>query len=172
MVKLVNIKVGALLPIIDEKLCDYITFSTTCDIPEHILTAFEKCLKAVLEQMESDKLFDGKNRMWQVNCIVTDNDLISIEVDDEFKAVVMDIIIYPIHKWSGLRSQMICACIVEELCHYFWNIRSEYDVVFKVIQVLKRINPNIKISDVYNLDKIRQIAVSEGKAFTAQTTEV
>lgn len=150
MSKLVNAKIGCKCPIIDSRLKNIVYFNSNCFIPEFIITQFEKCFTALADQLESENFFENENIPY-VTCIIIEHDMFSIQLEKDVLGSVMSFAVYPMLRWDGLHEIHICACILEELCHFFWNIRDEKSVNYKVIEVLNRIYPNVKIDQIYKM---------------------
>ncbi len=130
----------------------------TCKIDTHLIKLFENVFYAIDRQLDCEKRLYHV-QLTPVTCIVSDNDVFSVKLSDTTLAATGAIACYCISKWQHFDDQHICTFIAEELYHHFWAIINELDVNFKVIEVLRHIYPNIKISDVYSIQEMREEAI-------------
>ena len=141
-------------PTIDPRIRERVVFSSTVKVPQKIIELFEIVFSKVADQIENDKI----TNLPKVNCILTRKREVSIVLGDEEVAICCTLCIYPIDKWLLKYSEIqICAIITEELCHVFWGIENEYDVCYKVWEVVRRISPEVKIEELYNMDEAKRL---------------
>lgn len=148
---------GVVGPIIDKRLEGKLFLLTTVPIEENVRNLLTMGFWGVAEQLEEDGLLADLVR---INCFVTQYGDVSIKLDDNQEGCHMALAIYPVQKWRNLQRtelQML-TCIVEELCHHYWNIEDEVRVNYKVLDIIKRIlpNSNIQMSDLYNLQWMQE----------------
>ena len=165
MSKLINAKISTSIPHVDERLSKYLHFATTCDIPSNLMLLFKDCITAVASQMESEGFFDKPNTVLRIACIASNTDTISIKLDSDELGMCTSIIVYPIHKWNHLNDIGKCLCIIEELCHLLWNIQSEFEVNFKVFEILKTLYSDITMDKIYSPESMAHLAALEGKTY-------
>lgn len=162
MSTLVNCKEG-MGPTIDPRLKNKLYFNTTCELNDKLIKLFSTSIWAVAEELEKEKLLEEEKLISRINCITIDSDEFTIKLDNNQLAMRVSLAVYPIHKWTKLTDVTICTNIIEELCHHYWNISDEVEVNFKVIKVLKRICPNIKMGDIYNTEWMNNELKKQGK---------
>ena len=154
MAKLINGIESRLEYKIDDRLKEYIHLTTTDQIPNDIAKALALCCWAISEQLEAE---GELGNLPLANCVFTNDSKVTFQLDDEQLGMVMNLIVYPMNKWNKLMQQfsnqdIYYVAITEELVHLYWNIRDEVEVNFKVLEILKRISPTIKMSDIYNIE--------------------
>ncbi|MCH5186799.1 MAG: hypothetical protein J1F63_00245 [Oscillospiraceae bacterium] len=162
---LIEAKKDIVVPSIDPRLKAHVLVVATCDIPAEIANLFSCCVNAVADQMENDGLLVDTDHLLFVTCIFTDKDTISITLEPNELAIVTPIIVYPFYKWNINHPEIVCSSMIEELAHFFWGIRSEYEVSLKVLTILNRIYTNLKLEDIFNVDILREIDCLERKKF-------
>lgn len=150
-------------PKIDPRLKNKLYFKTTCDLSDELIKLFSVSIWAIAEEIEEEKLLEEEKLISCINCMTIDSDEFTIKIDNNQLAMTVSLAVYPIHKWTELTEIGICVNIIEELCHHYWNITDEVEVNFKVIKVLKRIYPNIKMSHVYNTEWMNTELKKQGK---------
>jgi len=68
----------------------------------------------------------------------------------------MRIAFYPLVKIAPyVGTDMLYTILAEELCHLIWDISDETEVNFKVLAVLRNLNPELQMSDLYSADTAR-----------------
>lgn len=149
-----SILVGAITgpgPNIDKRLVGKLFVLATIPIDEDIKKLLAMGFWGVAEQLDSDHLL---NNLPRINCFITPFGDVSINLDDNQFGMHMAMAVYPVQKWrdSNLGELHMLLCIVEELCHHYWNIEDEVEVNYKVLEVIKRIVPKTEMSDLYNVD--------------------
>ena len=168
MAYLLNAKTGFRLPKINGQLNNYIQFRSTCEVDNDIIDLMEKCINEISTVMTEEHFFDTPDKVQEVTIITTDTDKVEFCLDDNEKAIVIRFIVYNVSKMKIYNKNAQSMMIVEEFCHLFWNITSEFEVCFKVMDILKRMYPTIKTSDVYNLDEIARLGKLEGKPIPSE----
>jgi hypothetical protein len=68
----------------------------------------------------------------------------------------MHLLLFGVKSMRGynLSDIYMVSVFLEELCHYFWCIRDEIKVKYKVYDVISRMYTGIKFEDIFNLDNI------------------
>lgn len=160
---LLNGKIGAKIPGIDPRIKHKLFFSSTCELSEDLINLFKCSFWAVAEQLEEENLLEDEKAIAYLTCITIDTDEFTIKLDDNQMGMITSLAVYPVHKWINLNRISIYVSIIEELCHHYWRIRDEVEVNFKVLEVLKRIFPNIKMSDIYNTEWMNEELKKQGK---------
>lgn len=139
-------------PQIDERLNGKLILITTTLIPENIGRLMEQSFGAVAEQLEHENKLKDISKVY---CIITPNGDFTVKRDEkELAYYINNIAVYPIQIWQNeLKGDtLVLTCIIEELCHCFWGIYDEVAVNYKVLEVIKRIKPDIEMSDLYNVN--------------------
>ncbi|PEM49102.1 hypothetical protein [Bacillus wiedmannii] len=159
MTTLIEAVTGVSGPVIDKRIEDKLFLLTTIPIEDDIKRLLTMGFWGTAEQLENDGLL---NDLTKLNCIVTPYGEVSLKMDDEQDGCHMSIAIYPVQKWKDSKRtelQML-TCIVEELCHHYWNIEDEVEVSYKVLDVIRRIMPNddIKMDKLYNVEWLEEYA--------------
>lgn len=119
-----------------------------CDLRPNEKCLFEHACKLVITQLYSDAVTPPD---MPTNIFLTDKDDISICFDhNQFGSYFVGIF-YPLHKWraANLTDRQITTCMVEEMCHVFWRIRDEYQVNFKVLDVMRIDHPELTLETLY-----------------------
>lgn len=163
MSTLVNSKIGAKIPGIDLRIKEKLFFTSTCELSERLIKLFTYSFWAVTEQLEEENLFEDDKSIANVTCIAIDTDEFTIKLDEDQLGMTTSLAVYPVHKWGNLDDSNICVAIIEELCHHYWRISDEVEVNFKVIKVLTKIFPNVKMSGVYNTEWMNEELKKQGK---------
>ena len=110
-------------------------------------------LKAVADQLQKEGRSIGNN---PINCIFSDADSFSVSLDPQQIAVCMRIAFYPIGRIAPFfGTDKLYTALAEELCHLIWDIADETEVNFKVLAVLRNLNPDLLMADVYSEDTTR-----------------
>ena len=140
-------------PAIDPRLGTGIQFVTTTPFPPEICTAMSFVLKALADQLQTEERSLGNQT---VCCIFSDSDSFSIQLDPDQIAVCMRIAFYPLEKITPyIGTDRLYTILAEELCHLVWDISDEVEVNFKVLAVLRNLNPGLQMSDLYSEDTVR-----------------
>lgn len=89
--------------------------------------------------------------------------MFTIQLDENQLGMITSLVVYPIYRWNEFPDNIVCTCILEELCHCLWCIRDEVEVNFKVFEIMKRIYPMIKMIDLYNVEWMNEELKKQGK---------
>lgn len=149
-----NAKIGVQAPIVDKRLKDRISFVTTCIIPTNICELFARSTTAIADQLEEDGI--TLESIPSITCIFTENDTFSIRFDDNQESVCMTLCVYRLNRILVREEVKQLVIIVEELAHTIWNIKNEYEICLKVHDIIRRIYPNVSITDLYNMEVAKQ----------------
>lgn len=168
---LINTKTGMRCPKVEGEIKNYLNFSFTCDISSEILRIMEVCINETSKLMSEEGLFENPISLPTVNIIISDSDTISLKLFSAEQAITTHLIFYSLDRLITHPEYIRCMIIIEELCHMFWNIKSEFDVNFKVYEIIKRIYPSIKIFDLYNKDAMIEEGKKEGKVIPLEYFE-
>lgn len=163
MPKFLQAKVGARIPVVDKRIAYLVKFTANYQMNNSLIKLFEKSFKAVADQLEQDKLIDKKKQL--ITCIALNCSEYSFEIQDESYGIIVVNAIYPTYKWDGLTIYQVYACIIEEMCHFFWEITDELEVNFKVYSIVKQIEPNIKMQDLYKIEWMENELKKRGKTW-------
>ena len=151
MSKLENSILGVQAPVVDSRISSKIHFVTTCVIPENIVSLFKLSFEAIADQMNFDGITIDQIPM--ITCIFTTQEKIGILFDENQESICMTLCVYRVDRICRHSIIHQLVIIVEELTHIIWNISNEYYVCFKVFDIVKRIFPDVKINDLYNMNE-------------------
>lgn len=161
MSKFVDAMVGAKIPFIDSRIKNIVYFTSNFQLDVRLIKLFEMCFWALAEQLESEDLLDKK--VPYVTCLALNNDMFTIQLDENQLGMITALAVYPIYRWNGFPDNIVCTFILEELCHCLWCIRDEVEVNFKVFEIMKRIYLKIKMRDLYNVEWMNEELKKQGK---------
>jgi len=141
------------LPYVDPRISNKVAVSTTAELPLPLQEAFSQVLWAVATQLEKEnKEIVGL----PINCIFSDDDFFAILKTADQKAICMKIAFYPLKDLLPvLEKDAMYLFLAEELCHLIWDISDETEVNIKVLAVLRNINLDLQMSDLYAEDTVR-----------------
>lgn len=171
MAYLLNAKTGIICPKVEGELKNHLRFLSTCEISDDILKIMAVCINETSKLMSEEGMFENPNSIPTVNIIISDSDTISLKLSAEQLAINTHLIFYNLDRLKPHPEHIQCMIIIEELCHIFWNIKSEFDVNFKVYEITKRIYPNLKIFDYYNKVAMIEESRKEGKVIPPEYFE-
>lgn len=163
MPRFLQAKVGAKIPRVDKRVGHLIKFTANYQMNDCLIKLFEESFKAVADQMEQEKLLEIKKQY--ITCIALNTNTYSFEIQDEAYGIIVVNAIYPTYKWEGFTYIQIYTCIIEELCHFFWEITDELEVNFKVYEIVKRIDSNVKMQDLYKIEWMDNELKKRGKTW-------
>ena len=150
------------LPQVPLPMVTTMSVCSTCEISERLIKLFNKSFLAVAYQLHLDGILSNdeilQESLHPIMCVISNDDTCTFKIDESTLASVVSIAFYCISKWDGYDDKHICMFIIEELCHHFWNITNELDVNFKVFDILKHIFSDIRISDVYSIQAMKDEA--------------
>lgn len=89
-----------------------------------------------------------------INLFFSENGEINLTMDENALGNVINFIIINSSNTAQYEPVKILTVIVEELCHFFLNIHDEYDVKYKVIEVLNLKYPLLKIEDIFDMNTV------------------
>lgn len=79
---------------------------------------------------------------------------INLHMDENTLGNVISLISINATKTANYEPVKILTIIVEELCHYFFNIHDEKEVKYKVIEVLNIKYPLLEIEDIFDMNTV------------------
>ncbi len=140
-------------PMIDTRLGKGIQLLTTGPFPLEICIAMTNVLKAVADQLQNENRHLGNQT---VCCIFSESDSFSISLLPEEYAICVRIAFYAMNRISQFfGTDKLYTILAEELCHLIWDISDETEVNFKVLAVLRNLNPDLQMSDIYSADTVQ-----------------
>lgn len=154
MSSLENAIVGVKAPIVDHRIAERIHFVTTCIIPDDIISLFSEAFVAIADEMDLDNY--PVEQMPNITCVFTERSKMGVVFDENEESLCMSICVYRIDRIRRHNVVKQLTIIVEELIHLIWSITNEYDVCFKVFEIVKRMRPHIKITDLYNMENAKR----------------
>ena len=140
---------------IDNRISSKINIMMTIDIKKHIRLLFQTAFILIAGQLADDGLLENIPRC---NCIITGSDEVVYICDDiEFAGYHINSVIYPVHRWikMGIKDIHILQTIIEEFTHMYWNIDDEIQVCYKIFEIIKRYNPKLRMSELYDATWIK-----------------
>ena len=163
MLRFLQAKVGAKIPRIDKRVNHLIKFTSNYQIDDKLIGFFEESFKAIADQLEQEHLLEKKRQ--PITCITLNTSTYSFEVQDDVYGIITVNAVYPTYKWRGFTDIQIYTCIIEELCHFFWEIVDELEITFKVYEIVKRIKPNVKMKELYQIEWIERELKRQNKTW-------
>lgn len=137
-------------------LNNWIDIRTKVVLSERIRHIFSDCCFWVQEKIINDKI----ERDFHVTIIFDSHcDLHITTTGGKFLGTQFSAIIYPVQDWidEGLNERTIAVSIIEEMCHYFWNIHDEWEVQRYVVDVYKLAFPKDKVRYPYKDRKNKEL---------------
>lgn len=140
-------------PVIDPRIKTGIQILSTSPIPPEICSAMTLVIRAVADQLQKENRPFGNQ---SVTCIFSESDYFSVALNSDEIAVCMRIAFYPLGRVAPyIGNDRLYVILAEELCHLIWDIADETLVNFKVLSVLRNLNPSIQMSDLYSEDAVQ-----------------
>lgn len=130
---------------IDKRIQQKLIIKATAEIGERVRKLFTLTTKVVADQLEHDNV-----TIITCNCVFTNSDEVAFILDSCEMGLNVHFCVYPFHKWAALNDIKILVCLIEELVHFFWSIEDEYQASVKVHEIIKRIDQNVEITDLYS----------------------
>lgn len=148
MAKLKNALLSELSVRVDDRIHSNIKLFATTEIDENI----EELIYLVSSKLADQFEYENKQDIPTCNCIFIDSDEITFILDTNEDACYIHFCVYPIYKWisNNLSKIKIIVNILEELCHFYWNLEDEVQVCYKVLEVMKRINKRLELEHFYD----------------------
>lgn len=138
---------------VDPRIKDHIRVLSTDEIPLSLYEAFSSVLWAVATQLESE---NRKILGLPINCIFSGTDSFTIRKSNDQNAICMKVAFYSLQELLPIQGKdALYLILAEELCHLIWDIADETEVCFKVLAVLRNLNPSLQMSDLYSEDTVR-----------------
>ena len=124
-----------------------LTMTFTCEINVREEKMLSNALILITKQFERENMKDFK----RTTLVFTENGDISLKMPSEAMGMRMTACIFPVKRWrdKNYNDIQILTIILEELCHHYWSIEDELIVKYKVFEVIKSLNPDLKITDLY-----------------------
>jgi hypothetical protein len=88
-----------------------------------------------------------------------DSDEFTFILEPNEDSCTINFCIYPIHRWTinNLSKTRMLANIVEQLCHFYWNLKDEVKGSYKVLEIMKRVSKRIELEHFYDVDYIEYL---------------
>lgn len=150
-------------PMVPEELNGKIKFTSNCVLPDRDLELFNIVLEKLVEQMKEEGFIFSK--VEKVTIIFTEKNDFELCFEKTEMATYSKLIIYPVIHWqkSNMPEDVKSMAFAEELCHHFWRVDNEEQVLYPTLRVMNRIN-----KDTYFSIKIRDLidsGIEEPKNF-------
>ncbi|MCA0980251.1 hypothetical protein [Exiguobacterium aestuarii] len=137
-----------------------IRFVSMCNIsPEHN-QLFRIGTMGVERQIISEGI--SIESLPKLNAIISDQKMITFELDEEAGGYRTNLVFYPINFWieNQWSDYAILASVLEEYCHHFWNIEDEALVKRKVVDIMNshifNRESQVTLDQVYNIKWIEE----------------
>ncbi|MFT8312941.1 MAG: hypothetical protein ABF633_01655 [Clostridium sp.] len=137
---------------VDERIDPKIKLYATTEIDERIGKLFCFASMKLSDQLEYEKMKDVPTCC----CVFTDGEEITFTLKENQFGAHLHFCWYPVEKWlkNDYSNTEIIKCILEEFCHFYWNIEDEVEVCYKVLEIMKRIDDRLKLEDLYDDNNI------------------
>lgn len=125
-------------------LYNWIDIRTKILLDERIQSIFSACCFGVQQKIIDDNI---ANSNFRVSIIFDAHfDVHITGTDGIFLGTQFSMIIYPVQDWleGNYSDRVIALSIIEEMCHYFWNVSDEWEIQKYVVKVYKRAFPTCK----------------------------
>ncbi len=125
-----------------------ITVSSNIELTKLEIEAVNTALKLI--HAAAERGYDlPKTRCAHVFFIGQDS--ITIELEENVCGIYAPIIVYPVNKWreKGMGQDDIIVILLEELCHFLWEIRDEYEVKQRVLSLVRIALPEMTLDSLY-----------------------
>lgn len=78
-------------------------------------------------------------------------DSITIELEENVCGIYAPIIVYPVNKWreKKMGQDDIVVILLEEMCHFLWEIQDEYEVKQRVLSLVRIAIPEMTLERLY-----------------------
>lgn len=154
------------LKVLDTELGNKIEISADFELPQEFNLEILMAIKLVEEEMKFQKI-DISNIKGVSLIILQYGDLV-LRMEDIGNHIQICTINYS--KISTIESvDARIAIVIEELVHKFWNISDEEKIKHIDIAILRRFNPNVVISDIFDLSTIPEDQKKEYKVLTSES---
>lgn len=133
----------------DKRINSKIIIGATTDVDERICKSFHGATVKLADQLEAEGMISDIPTCY---CIFTDEEEVTFTFKENQFGGHIHFCWYPVGKWLkyGSSDKFILVCILEEFCHFYWNIEDEVEVCYKVLAIMQRISSKIKLSDLYD----------------------
>lgn len=151
---LLKSQVESMGPSIPKELESKLFVRATYALTEQEAKLFSLAIQAIVQQLKCEgKSFEDIPR---VNAIVTKYGNVEIESDEGVLGNHVSLVIYAVQKWRDLKlsDYQMLIVYIEELCHNYWGIEDEIVVKYKVFEIIKRIEPNLKFEELFDLKSL------------------
>jgi hypothetical protein len=136
-------------PIIPNNLKEKIRFVANYSLEKREAELFTLALTALNKQF----MMENKQDIMRVICIITSDGTYTMKMDKSQLGSQHAVCLYAVEKWRKQKygDYQMLTIMLEELCHHFWAIEDETKVQYKVLEIIKIIDPNITIEQLYKL---------------------
>lgn len=127
-----------------------IVIGTTCDLDDEIVRLFNISLQETFEQLYFVDYFNEEFEPKYVNVLFTSNGHLEFleEENSTTFAEYTNLIVYKMDKINTMKSEIEKMFVfIEELAHHYWQIEDEVKVKFKVVEILKRYDNTITLTE-------------------------
>ena len=122
---------------------------STVELSQEIFNAFASAIKLIDNALDAQPV----PLSWlKASMVIYDRDVLTLEFPGLKNAGYhANIMFMPVHVWQALHlnTDQMVVCILEEMCHCFWRIIDEDAVKDKVLEVVRLLNPDIRLEHLY-----------------------
>ncbi len=135
-----------------------IAIRTAIDLDDRIKEQFKLATIALAQQLREE----GIPIKRKCSCIFIDSDSFTLNLSKKAYAEYRSICVFGIHRWPKIlqnNSHILCT-ILEELCHYYYDLEDGVEIQYKVIDIAKKVYPTIKHENYYTtleIDKLKAL---------------
>ncbi|KIL83061.1 hypothetical protein EH68_01665 [Enterococcus gallinarum] len=140
------------IKILDTPLGNKISISADFELPEKLNMEILIAIKLVELEME----FQGINieKIKGTNLIILSSGIIELKMSSIGNYIRFSVIDYS--KLINISNEIArIAVIIEELVHNFWNYSDEEKIKLIDIKILKRLDQNVEIEDIFDMSTIQ-----------------
>lgn len=151
-------------PMVPEELNGKINFTSNCVLPDRDWELLNIVLEKLVEQMKEEGFIFSKAE--KVTIIFTEKTDFELFFEDTEMATYSKLIIYPVIHWQkcNMPEDVKLMSFTEELCHHFWRVDDEEQVLYPTLRVMNRINNEDYFS--ITIRDLIDIGIEEPKNFT------
>lgn len=127
-------------PLVPEELNGKINFTSNCVLPDRDMELFNIVLEKLVEQMKEEEFVFSK--VGKVTIIFTEKTDFELFFENTEMATYSKLIIYPVIHWQkcNIVEDVKIFSFAEELCHHFWRVDDELQVLYPTLRVMYKIN--------------------------------
>lgn len=138
------------LKILDTPLGRKIIISADFELETEFNLEILMAIKLVEQEMKHQDI--DIDQLKKTNFIITENGTLSVKMTDAGNYIYFSIIDYSAIKKFNKNARL--AILIEELVHNYWNIDDEERIKYIDIDILKRLDPQVRLEDIFDMSTI------------------